>query len=106
MKGRRVMLGRFELTATRIVYYQLSSLWMMFGLIGALLSRRSAGKQALELEFANISSIARGKYGLNKKILDVKLMDGSEHRLVVDKFDEFVERLTAASGRAVAALNP
>ena len=104
MKGRRMFVGRVELTATRLVYYRSSSLWMMFGLIGALLGRRSAGKRDLEIEFAKIATVARGKYGLNKKILDFKMSDGSEFRLVIDRFDELVERLTAISGLTVAPL--
>jgi len=104
LKGRRMSPGRFELTATRVLYYRQSYLWLMFGLIGALLSRTSAGKRELELEFAKIASIARGKYGLNKKILDFKMADGSEYRLVIDKIDQFVEKLTATSGHAIAPL--
>ena len=105
LKGRHLdTTGRFELTASRIVYYRQSPLWLMFGLIGALLGRRTTGKRVLELEFARIASIARGKYGLSKKILNFKMTDGSEHRLSIEKFDQFVEKLTATSGHTVAPL--
>ena len=86
------------------MYYRRSTVWLMLGLIGALLSQRSSGKRDLELEFAKIASVARGRYGLNKKILDFKMTHGSEHRLAIDKFDQFVEKLTATSGHTVAPL--
>jgi hypothetical protein len=89
----KVTLGRFELTPTHIIYYQRSRLWLMFGALGMLLSRGTAGKRALDIDLSKVASVARGKYGLNKKVLDVKMTDGTAHRLTVDKFDDFVARL-------------
>lgn len=62
---------------------------MMFGLIGILLGRRSKGTLALTVELARVRTVARGKYGVNKKVLDVTLDDGTCHRLLVDDFDRF-----------------
>src|SRR5262249_42290420 len=89
----RMFPGRFELTAARIVFYQRSIWWQMFGLIGVLLGRRSAGKPALDMEPTAIASPARGKFGLNKKILDLTLTDGSTVRLMIDTYDDFTARL-------------
>jgi hypothetical protein len=95
----RMFMGRFELTASRIVFYQRSIWWQMFGLIGALLGRRSAGKRVLDIELATIASLARGKFGLNKKILDITRTDGSEVRIAIDKYDAFTARLREELGK-------
>lgn len=106
IKGKmNVVFGRVELTARAVVFHQRSRLWMMFGLLGALLSMRSRGKRALELELTAISQLARGKYGLNKKILDVTMADGSTHRLMVDKYDDFTAQLRDQLARG-ARLEP
>jgi hypothetical protein len=43
---------------------------------------------------SQIRRYARGKYGLNKRVLDVTLADGTTHRLIVDKFEPFVDGLS------------
>jgi hypothetical protein len=58
-----------------------------------LLARRAKGKLALSIDLAQIRSVARGKYGVNKKILDVTVADGQTHRLMVDDFDRFAAAL-------------
>ncbi len=93
-KGKlRMYGGRFELTARQLIFYQRSYWFQMFGLIGALLGMKSKGKRALEIELRQIRGLARGKFGLNKKILDVTLADGSEVRLSIAKYDELTARL-------------
>jgi hypothetical protein len=89
----KTTLGRVELTPTHIIYYRRSRLWLMFGALGMLLSRRTAGKRALDIDLSKIASAVRSKYGFNKKVLDVKMKDGTTHRLTVDKFDDFTARL-------------
>ena len=71
--------------------------------IGALLASK-VGKRDTDIEYAGIASLARGKYALNKKILDIAMTDGSAHRISIDKFDEFVDKLTATTGKSVAPL--
>jgi hypothetical protein len=103
-KGKmRMIPGRLELTPTRIIYYKRSFWAQSFGFIGALLANKM-GKRDTDIEFAGIASIARGKYALNKKILDIAMTDGSAHRISVNKFDEFVQKLTDTTGKAVAPL--
>jgi hypothetical protein len=103
-KGKmRMIPGRLELTPTRIIYYKRSFWAQSFGFIGALLANKM-GKRDTDIEFAGIASIARGKYALNKKILDIAMTDGSAHRISVDKFDEFVDKLTGTTGKPVAPL--
>jgi hypothetical protein len=89
----RMHLGRFELTHDRIVYYQKSFFFMMFGALGLLLSRYSPGKRTLDIELSRIASLARGKHGFNKNILDLTLTDGSTHRLSLDRYDDFTAQL-------------
>ena len=101
----RVQLGRFDLTADRVVYYQKSTLWMMFGALGLILSRFSSGRRALELELSRIAGLARGKHGFNKRILDVTMTDGTSHRLSIDRYDELTAQLREQLGRR-ARLEP
>jgi hypothetical protein len=104
IKGKlSVDLGRFDLTAQRIVFYKWSYWYRMFGLIGMLLAMRSRGTVALELELGQISGLARGKYGINKKVLDVTV-GGTTHRLTLDNYDAFavaVRDAIAQRGRQV-----
>ncbi len=104
----RMLPGRFELTSSRIVFYKKSSFWMAFGLIGVLVLARLSGKRDREIELHRIAGLARGKYGFNKKILDLTLVDGATLRLTVDNFDEFSERLRAELARraTVTAAGP
>ncbi|MBE7452440.1 MAG: hypothetical protein HS111_27230 [Kofleriaceae bacterium] len=109
----RMQLGRFELTPQRVVYYQKSTLFLLFGALGMLLSRYAAGTRALDLELVRIAAVARGKHGFNKNILDVTMSDGTRHRISLDRFDEFTAqlreqlarqgRLDPAAGVAAAA---
>lgn len=89
----RLQLGRFELTATRIIFYKRSGFWMLFGALGLLLSRGTSGKRALDLEVSKITSAVRTKHGFNKNVLEVTMADGVKHRLSIDKYDAFVAPL-------------
>ena len=95
----RVFFGRFELTSDRVIYYEKSSLWLMFGALGALLSRYSSGKRHTELELSRIASTARGKFGFNKNILDVTMTDGTSHRFTIERYDEFTAALNEQLAR-------
>jgi hypothetical protein len=93
-KGKlRMYFGRFELTGTQLVFYKRSNLWMMFGLIGALIGARTAGKRDRDIELSSITAFARGKHGFNKKIVDFTFADGGTLRVTFDKFDEMFARL-------------
>ncbi|HUQ05359.1 MAG TPA: hypothetical protein VM261_22810 [Kofleriaceae bacterium] len=90
----RMHFARFDLTSSRIVTYQKSSLWLAFGALGIIISRYTAGKRTLEIELSKVATIARGKHGFNKNILDVTMHDGAKHRLSLDRFDEFTAQLS------------
>jgi hypothetical protein len=106
IKGKlNVQLGRYELTANRLTFFGKSRAYMMFGLLGALLALLAKGKRALDLELSQITAIARGKYGLNKKILDVTMADGTVHRLGLDKFDDLSAQLRDQLARRGASVD-
>lgn len=93
-KGKwRLQFGRFELTQSRIIFYKRSSFWMMFGALGVLLSRTTAGKRHLDLELSKITDAVRTKHALNKNVLEVTMADGTKHRFSVDSFDAFTAPL-------------
>jgi len=88
-----VRMGRYELTGSRLTFFMRSRIFMMFGALGALLQFLSKGKRELEIDLSKVTSMARSKYGLNKKILDVTLADGTVYRFGFDKFDDFTAKL-------------
>jgi hypothetical protein len=87
----RMAQGRIELTSKSLIWYQSSIWWQMFGFLGALLSLK--GKRTFDLDFTQIASLARGKYALNTKILDVTMADGAQHRFMINKYDAFTAEL-------------
>ncbi len=84
-----VRLGKVELTASELRVMTISRAYQMFGLIGALLGRRAKGTLALTIDLGRVRTVARGKYGFNKKILDLTVEDGQTHRVMVEDFDRF-----------------
>ncbi len=102
-KGKfRVNFGRTQLTPRALLYYEKSFWWTMFGAIGMLLSRGAKGKLALSLEYANMQKLERKKFGLNNKIVEITMADGATHKLIVDKFDDFIERVRGQVPQQVA----
>jgi hypothetical protein len=101
----RVHPVRYELQSDRIVVWKQPRILLGLGLIGLLFAAKMRGKRHLDLELSQIRKYARGKYGLNKRVLDVTLADGAMHRLIIDKFDPFVDGLSqqlAARGNPLA----
>ena len=85
LRGKlRMHYARFELASDQLVVYQHSRWLMGMGLIGFLLARKLQGKRIIEIGFDDIESIGRGRFGLNKKILEVTLKDGTLHRFSMD----------------------
>lgn len=104
-----VKMGRAELTASSLDVYVTSPLFMMFGLIGALLGRKSKGKLGLAIDLATVRGVARGKHGLNKKVLELTVEGGAVHRLMIDDFDRFSAALReqlSARGSATWNVGP
>ncbi|MBK9031071.1 MAG: hypothetical protein IPL61_07005 [Myxococcales bacterium] len=98
-----VRLGKVELTASELRVRTISRVYQMFGLIGMLLGRRAKGTLALTIDLGRVRTVARGKHGLNKKILDVTVDDGQTHRVIVDDFDRFGAALRDQLARQGAA---
>src|SRR5688572_13058400 len=89
--------ARFELEHDRLAVYQHSRFLVAFGLIGLLIMRRLKGRLVNVLEFSKIATIGRGKFGFNKKILDVTMADGTTHRFNLD--DTSAARIRAQIGQ-------
>lgn len=104
----RVHYARFEVAPDQLVVYQHSRWLMGMGLIGLLLARKLQGKRAIEISFGDIENIGRGKFGLNKKVLEVTMKDGTLHRFSLDddasmKIRELVAQHGIASRSAAPA---
>ena len=95
LRGKfRMIFARLELGSDRLSVYQFNPWLASFGLIGFLLSRYVfKPKLAIDLPLGQIATLARGKFGLNKKILDLTTTDGTAHRLVIDDYDRFTSLL-------------
>jgi hypothetical protein len=90
----------------------------VFGVIGMLLARRSAKKKAparalaggagvTALPLTHLRSIRKGKHGLNKKILEITMSDGTVLKFAV-KYDEWaseIARVARQLGRNAAPVN-
>ncbi|MBL8625139.1 MAG: hypothetical protein JNK64_27765 [Myxococcales bacterium] len=101
-----VRFGKVELTASELRVLTISRAYQMFGLIGMLLGRRAKGTLALTIDLGRVRTVARGKYGLNKKILDLTVEDGQTHRVMVEDFDRFGAALRdQLAARGTAAWN-
>jgi hypothetical protein len=80
----KLKLARFELESDRLVVYEHSRLLMGLGLIGAILSRVLRGKRTIDLPYTMIATLGRGKFGFNKKVLDVTTVEGQTYRFNMD----------------------
>jgi hypothetical protein len=83
-------LARFDLERDRLVVHEASRWLAGFGLLGLLLARVFKGTRT-DIDFSRIAAVARGKFGLNKKILDVEMVDGTKYRLNIS--DDFAGRI-------------
>ena len=90
----RVHPVRYELQSDRIVVWKQPRILLGLGVLGLLFAAKMRGKRHLDIDLSQIRRYARGKYGLNKRVLDVTLADGTTHRLIVDKFEPFVDGLS------------
>lgn len=88
LKGAMMQMGRGTLTNQRFV--RQAQGWpgasSMFGLIGVLIARALKGKVDIEFPLTSITTLARGKFGLNKNILVIGTADGQSYMLLA-KFD-------------------
>ena len=85
--------GRIELTTDSIIFYRISPLFMLFGLIGLLFSYASKGTSSLAIKLANVKGFDRQRQGVTTKVLNFTMKDGSSHRLKIEKFDPFLKQL-------------
>ena len=96
IKGKRGSIGRLYLTPNRLVFLQLSPLFMAFGALGGLLMAVVKPKKiGVEIPLDSITGIERVKHGINKNVLSVSHGSGEEARFAV-KYDEWEPLLRQA----------
>ena len=89
----RMRFARIDLTTDRLQIHERNRWLASMGLLGFLLARWLAPKLVVDLPLAQIATLARGKFGLNKKILDLTATDGASYRLTITDYDAFTARL-------------
>lgn len=74
---------RVELEPGKLVIYQHSRWLLGLGLLGIWLSRRSQGKRMVDVALSDVAVIGRGKFGLNKKVLEITTVGGDQYRFSI-----------------------
>jgi hypothetical protein len=100
----QVVSGRLICTNDRLVFVDQNMIFLLFGLLGYLLSKLfPSGKVVFEKDLNAIKAIARGKYGWHKHVLVVETGE-KPFTFLVPKFDvwsglirEAVEKAGASS---------
>jgi hypothetical protein len=96
--GNDVRPGRIDLTPRRIVFHQASARTGLAGTVIGILTPKSGGHRALDIELATITRVQRGRFRASGKVLELSLADGRSHRVIVDRYDAFVSHLNARAG--------
>lgn len=96
--GNEVRPGRIDLTPSRLVFFQASARTGLAGTMIGMLTPRSRGHRALEIELGSIASMQRGRFRASGKVLELALADGTAHRVIVDKYEAFCSHLNARAG--------
>ena len=91
--------GSAYLTEQRFMRFkQNTGMMLLIGVIAFLFK----DKPDFEVELGDIKSIARGKQGINKNVIIMTLIDGTEYKLICSKFDKWMQAFAdayAANGR-------
>jgi hypothetical protein len=102
IKGKRAVPGRLYLTSQRLVFLQANPVLALFGAIGGLLTATVKPKRVgVDIPLAGITGVTRGKFGINKNILEVSRAGAEPVRLAV-KYDEWEQALQGATAPAVS----
>jgi hypothetical protein len=92
LQGRKVKFpvwGRYVITNKRFLYQDMGKMAPMFAQLGILLRLFVRGRMVgLPLQGLRLS---RGKYGLNRKILEITASDGRS--VLFDRFDKALDML-------------
>jgi len=89
-----VQFGRMYLTTKRLVFVK--NMNPFFGLIG-MLFKSLRGGVLFDIPLSDISSYENVKYGLNKKVLGLKLTDGRELKFALSsKYEEWEQAFKSA----------
>jgi hypothetical protein len=97
IKGKRGSSGRLYLTSKRLVFLKSSPILGAFGAIGGLLTATLKPKKVeVEIPVDAITGVQRGKFGINKNILEVSHGDDDPARFAV-KYDEWEAAVQGAA---------
>lgn len=94
----KVSAGTGYLTNRRLLRIKTSMWQLYFGLIGVLLYSifNRGDKPDLDTPLTSLQTLARDPSGRNKHLMLLTTRDSQEYKLVLDKFDRWLEALTNA----------
>jgi hypothetical protein len=102
IKGKRAVPGRLYLTSKRLVFLQANPVLSAFGAIGGLLTATVKPKRVgVEIPLPGITGVQRGKFGINKNLLEVSRAGGEPVKFAV-KYEEWEQALQGATAPAVS----
>jgi hypothetical protein len=82
--------GKFTLTPKRLHLEAHKTTVGGGGLLGAFLKKKVEAEQEIfNLEFSNIGSIAQGKHGVEKNVLEITDKQNNKHRIIVKNYTEW-----------------
>ena len=82
--------GNLTMTPKRIVLDAHKTAVGGLGLIGALLSKKVEKRNVIfNLEHSAIDSVAQGKHGVNKNVLEIKDNQNNTYRILVKNYPEW-----------------
>ena len=91
IKGRRGVFGRLYVTEKRIVFLKSNQLLMAFGAIGGILTGViKPTKLEVEIPREAVTGVERGKYGMNKNIIEISYRGAdAPARFTVKPYEEW-----------------
>src|SRR5437870_2735398 len=93
IKGKRAFSGRLYLTSRRLVFLKSNPFLGAFGALGGLLTATLKPKNIeIEIPLEAITGVQRGKFGINKNILEISHSDGDPARFAV-KYEEWEQAI-------------
>lgn len=89
-----IQFGQMYLTTKRLVWSKNPNIF--FGLIGMLFQALRGGV-VFDIPLSDIASYENAKYGLNKKVLGIKLRDGTDLKFALSsKYEEWEQAFKSA----------
>jgi hypothetical protein len=102
LKGRRGVFGRLYVTEKRIVFLKSNQFLMAFGALGSILMGvLKPSKLEVEIPREAVTGIERGKYGMNKNIIEISYRGAAEPaRFTVKPYEEWAALIQPSASAA------